>query len=79
MKDKKKIEQMMQEGKIDFIDPESGYKYSLCAFCPNDNHECSVSNFESASGKELKILRVAFYCPICNHRFDGWPENMFLR
>ncbi len=79
IRDKKRIEQMMQKGEINFLDPESGYKYSLCAVCPNDSQECSVTNFERAVGKELKITRITFYCPICNQRFDGWPENMFLR
>jgi len=78
-KDKKKIEQMMQKGEINCTDPESGYRYSLCAVCPNDGQECSVAKFERAIGKEIKINRVTFYCPLCNQRFDGRLENMFLR
>ena len=79
IKDKKKIVQMMQKGEINCTDPESGYSYSLCAVCPNDGQECSVAKFERAVGKEIKITRVTFYCPVCNQRFDGRPENMFLR
>ena len=79
IKDKKKIEQMMQKGETKLADPESGYEYSLCAVCSNDGHECSAAQFERAAGKELKITRITFYCPICNQRFDGQLENMFLR
>ena len=79
IKDKKKIEQMMQKGEINCIDSESGYRYSLCAVCPNDGQECSVAKFERAVGKEVKITSFTFYCPLCNMGFDGQPQNMFLR
>jgi len=79
IKDNKKIEQMMQKGETNFLDPESGYRHSLCAVCPNDSQECSVANFERAVGTDLKITRITFYCPVCDRRFDGLPEIMFLR
>ena len=79
IKDTKRIRQMMQKGEVNFIDPESGYKYSLCAVCPNDGQECSIAKFEKSLGKELEITRLTFYCPICSQRFDDKPENLFLR
>ncbi len=73
-----KIKQMFHDGNITLLDPESGYKYKLCALCPNDNNECSVTSFEKAGAEESEVKVVTFYCPICGNRFDALPEQMFL-
>jgi hypothetical protein len=79
IKNKKKINQILGKGEITFLDPKSGYKYSLCALCPNDNNECSVNSFERTVSQERKITRVTFRCSICDKRFDASPDGMFLR
>ena len=78
-KDVNRITQMLRKGDITFLDPDSGYRYSLGAVCPNDGLECSVTSCERVSGEEPKITRTTFYCPICGTRFDALPETMFLR
>ena len=79
IKDTQRIKQILEKGEVSFQDPETGYKYKLCAVCPTDNHECSVANFEKEIGTVSKITRVTFYCPICSTRFDTSPDDMFLR
>ena len=79
IKDLDKINRALEKGEITILDTESGFKYSLCAVCPNDDYECSVVSFEREGGEVLTINRVTFYCPICNKRFDASPEQMFLR
>jgi hypothetical protein len=74
-----RITQMLGKGDITFLDPVSGYRYSLGAVCPNDSLDCSVTSCERKSGEEPKITRTTFYCPICGTRFDASPETMFLR
>ena len=78
VKDAKKINQILQKGDITYLDPESGYRYSLFASCPNDDHDCSVSSFDKEDGEFTKITRVVFLCPICGNRFDATAEEMFL-
>jgi hypothetical protein len=78
-KDVERITQMLGRGDITFLDPDSGYRYSLGAVCPNDSLDCSVTSCERESGEEPKVTRTTFYCPICGTRFDGSPETMFLR
>ena len=78
IKDLDKINQALKKGNITYFDVESGYKYSLCALCPNDDNECSVTSSEKEGGEESKVKRVTFYCPICGNRFDASPEQMFL-
>jgi hypothetical protein len=73
------ITQMFGKGDITFLDPVSGYRYSLGAICPNDGFECSVTSFERESSEEPKVTRTTFYCPICGTRFDASAETMFLR
>ena len=79
IKDNKKINQILSKGEITFKDTKSGYKYSLCALCPNDNNECPVTSFERTVGQERRITRVTFRCSICDKRFDASPDGMFLR
>jgi hypothetical protein len=74
-----RISQILNKGNITYLDPESGYKYSLCVVCPNDSFECSVASFEREGGEESKITRTTFYCPICGIRYDASSETMFLR
>lgn len=78
-KDLKRINQMLDKGEITCLDPESGYRYSLCATCAKDGNECSVASFERNIGEKLKITRVSFQCPICYTKFDAKSEDMFLR
>ena len=78
-KDVDRITQMLRKGDITLLDPDSGYRYSLGAVCPNDSLECSVTSCERVSGEEPKITRTTFHCPICGTRFDDSPETMFLR
>jgi hypothetical protein len=78
-KDVIRITQILKKGDITFLDPNSGYRYSLGAVCPNDGLDCSVTSCERVSGEEPKITRTTFYCPICGTRFDASPETMFLR
>jgi hypothetical protein len=71
IKNPNRIKRTLEIGEITCRDTESGYKYSLWAFCPNDHYECSVASFERATAEESKIKRVTFYCPICSSRFDA--------
>jgi len=79
IQDTQRINQILQKGDITFRDPDSGYRYSLCAVCPNDGNECSITSYERKGGELSSITRVTYYCPICNNRFDAKPEDMFLR
>jgi predicted RNA-binding Zn-ribbon protein involved in translation (DUF1610 family) len=78
VKDIKRIKQILNEGKTTFLDPETGYKYSLCATCQNDGHDCSLNSYERKGGETSSIYKVIFMCPICGNRFDASTENMFL-
>jgi hypothetical protein len=78
-KDVGRITQILKKGEVTFLDPDSGYRYSLGAVCPNDSLECSLTSCERESGEYTKIVRTTFYCPICGTRFDASPETMFLR
>ena len=78
-KDVNRITQILGKGDITFLDPDSGYRYSLGAVCPNDGLECSLTSCERESGEEPKVVRTTFYCPICGTCFDASPETMFLR
>ena len=79
IKDNHRINEILEKGEIYFQNPETGYRYTLCAVCPRDDHECSVANFEKEIGMVSRIRRVTFYCPICDTRFDVKPDDMFLR
>ena len=78
-KDLKRINQMLDKGEITCLDPESGYRYSLCAVCKNDCNECSVASLKRNIGEKSKITRVSFHCPICGTKFDAKSEDVFLR
>ncbi len=78
IKDLDKINQALENGQTFYLDYVVGHKYSLCALCPNDDNECSVTSFEKGGGEASRIKRVTFYCPICGNRFDASPGQMFL-
>jgi len=77
-KDTAKINKALEKGEVTCLDPESGYRYSLCAVCPNDGHECSLAYFEKDVGQDSKITRLSFHCVLCDTRFDASPDELFL-
>ncbi len=72
------INQILKSGKTTYLDPKSGYKYSLFATCPNDGLDCPLNSFERKGGASSCVTRVMFMCPICRNRFDTTPKDMFL-
>jgi hypothetical protein len=77
-KDTQRIKQMLGDGKISLVDPESGYKYNLCGVCPRDNHDCLVSRYDKTGGRVTEVVRVVFKCSLCGNEFTPEPEEMYL-
>ena len=73
------IRKILDKGEVSYLDPKSGYRYSLCAVCSTDGHECSLSYAERDFGQGSKVTRLVFRCPLCDTRFDASPDELFLR
>jgi len=73
---------MLQNGKSTYVDPESGYKYTVFAPCPNEGHDCAATRFEREGMDYVvmvgRITKVVFTCPVCGNVFSVEPEDMFL-
>ena len=79
-KNKSRVRKMLSQGEINFKDPKTGYIFSLCAVCPVDGHDCSVTSHDSdVEANRTRIVRVVFACPACGQRFSANPENMYLK
>lgn len=61
------VNKMFGTGEVSLLDPKSGYRYSLVAYCPKDGDYSYVDRFEKA-GKSLKT--VTFKCPTCSTTFE---------
>jgi len=72
------IQQMLKRGEITFLDPETGFKHTLCVVCPIHGNNCTVASFEREGGDSTQIIQVLFSCPICGKRFSVKPEEMYL-
>ena len=76
IKDVEKVKRMFAQGQPELVDAETGYKYSIVAFCPKDGNIASVARIEKA-GKSLS--KVTFRCASCFTEFEASQEDIYLR
>ena len=63
-RDAEKVKKMFNQGQPFWVDPQSGYRYSMVAPCPQDGGYASVAEIE----KERQALsRVVFQCSSCSN------------
>ncbi len=80
VKSKSRITKMLLQGELRFKDPKTGYMYTLCAVCPTDGCDCSVTSHDRDTEANItRITRVLFSCPACGYRFSARPEDMYLK
>ena len=75
VKDTKKVKKMFAQGQSFVVDEQSGYKYSMVAFCPKDGSFASVAQKEK-SGQSLS--RVVFQCSSCSNEFEVSQDEIFI-
>lgn len=75
VKDAERVKRMFAQGEPFLVDPQSGYRYSMVARCPQDSSYSSVAQVEKA-GQSLS--RVMFQCPSCSNRFEAKPDELFV-
>ncbi len=80
VKNKSRISKMLSQGELRFKDPKTGYIYTLCAVCPVDGYDCSITSHDrDTEGNRSKITRVVFSCPACGNCFAAKPDNLYLK
>ena len=75
IQDPKKVKKMFAQGQPFLTDPESGYKYSMVARCPNDGVYSSVEQIER-QGESLS--RVVFRCSSCSGLFSVKRDDIYV-
>jgi len=76
---KKRIKMMLASGEVTYLDPESGYRYTLYANCPNDGNTASVARIAKENRTGSSVTNIIFKCPICSNLFEGKEDQMSLR
>ncbi|MFC1982562.1 hypothetical protein ACFLV5_02090 [Chloroflexota bacterium] len=76
VKDIEKVKRMFAQGQTEFIDAQTGYKYSMIAQCPKDGSFASVARIEKA-GQSLS--KVIFRCSSCFTEFEVAKGDIYLR
>ncbi len=80
VKDKTRISEMLSDGKLSFKDPKTGYIYNICAVCPEDGCDCSITSHDrDTEGNRTTITRLVFSCPACGNRFSAGPDEIYLK
>ena len=75
VKDSERVQKMFAIGEPTMIDPESGYKYSLIAYCPKDNHLATLTQIER---KANCLNSVTFECPTCRQQFAPRKSDLYV-
>mgnify|MGYP001161943142 CR=1 FL=1 len=76
---KKRINMMLANGEVTYLDPESGYRYTVYANCPDDGSSASVARITKENRTGSSVTNIIFKCPICGNLFNGKADNMSLR
>ena len=76
VKDLEKVKRMFARGQTEFVDAQTGYKYSLVALCPKDGGIASVVRI-NREGQALS--RVTFKCNSCFSEFEVGQEEIYVR
>ncbi|AAW40326.1 MAG: hypothetical protein AAC990_07565 [Dehalococcoides mccartyi] len=66
---------LLSQGLVSSRDPETGFRYILCATCPKDGGDGTVARIDR---KDNEVERVLFCCSICGQEFAAKPEDIFL-
>ncbi len=66
---------LLSQGMVSTRDPETGFRYIICASCPNDGGDGTVSRIDR---KDNVVERVLFCCSTCGKEFAVKPEDIFL-
>ncbi len=74
-KDKARVDHMFLQGEPYMVDTQSGYRYSMVARCPHDQHNATVAQVER-NGKCLS--KVVFECTSCLQRFEGSRDDVCI-
>ncbi len=75
-KDIEKVKRMFAQGLSAFVDPQTGYKYTMAACCPKDGNFASVARTERV---EQSLSRVTFRCASCFTEFDAGQDDIYVR
>ena len=76
VKDTEKVRRMFAQGQPALVDAQTGYKYSMVAYCPKDGELASVARIERA-GQSLG--KVTFQCTSCFTEFEVGQDDIFVR
>ena len=69
------VKKMFAAGVVSMVDPETKYRYSLTAPCPEDGEYASVARSEK-SGHSLG--KVTFKCLLCATEFEVPQEKIMV-
>ena len=75
-KDIEKVKRMFTQGQSALVDPQTGYKYTMVARCPNDDNFASVVRIEK---EQQSLSRVTFRCASCFTEFDAGQDDIYIR
>ncbi|APV43758.1 hypothetical protein Dform_00400 [Dehalogenimonas formicexedens] len=69
------VKKMFETGKITLVDPDTKYRYSLTAKCPDDGEYADVARFDKAGNT---LSRVVFKCVQCEEEFEVRQDQMMV-
>ena len=67
LKNQEIVKKMFAQGQPTMVDGQTGYKYSMVAYCPKDNRIASVSRVEREGESFSKVI---FRCTSCFNEFE---------
>ena len=69
------VKKMFETGKVTLVDPDTKYRYSLTAKCPDDGEYADVARFDKAGNS---LSRVVFKCTLCEDEFEVPRDQMMV-
>jgi hypothetical protein len=74
--DSQKVKKMFARGELFYVDPQTGYKYSMTARCPRDGGFGSIARVDK-TGQVLSD--ITFQCTICSTPFKVHQEDIYIQ
>jgi hypothetical protein len=71
------IKQALASGRIDVVDPGTGYHRAIYAACPSDGHAAGI--WRIVRGPADAVIAITMRCPTCGTEFAADPDALFLR
>ena len=75
VKNQEIVKKMFAQGQPTMVYGQTGYKYSMVAYCPKDNSIASLSRVER-EGESFS--RVKFRCNSCFNEFEVNQDDIYV-